>query len=186
MKCIPLIVFVLLFQISKAQVVSFPKNENGNIEYTEVVSVDSASEQQLFSRARLFVANSFTSATDVTKLEDASTFTIITKGNLPRYYSNSFNRTQGGYVSFKFTVQCRAGRYKYSVNDLIHRSFPTCNINDAGGELTNDIPKCGRLNLPMKHWNRVKEQTDQIIKLFIAELKRTMVGDKEFSGKDNW
>ncbi|MDR6565447.1 DUF4468 domain-containing protein [Chitinophaga ginsengisegetis] len=170
----------------KAQEVPFPINENGSIEYTEVVQVDSVSEQQLYSRARLFVANAFKSATDVTQLEDAATFTLVTKGNLPRFYSNPFNKTQGGYVSFKFTVQCRPGRYKYSVTDLIHKQSAVSTIHDSGGVLTNEVPDCGRLNLPLKSWKRIKVQTDHDIHLFIDELKQTMAGKADFSGNDNW
>lgn len=183
------LLFVLLITASvplKAQEISFPKNESGNIEYTEVIALDSASGQQLYSRARLFVANAFKSATDVTQLEDPTTFTLITKGNLPRFYSNPFNKTQGGYVSFKFTVQCRAGRYKYSVTDLIHKQSAVSTIHDSGGSLTNEIPDCGRLNLPLKSWKRLKVQADHDINLFIGELKQTMAGKTEFSGKDNW
>ncbi|SKD10116.1 protein of unknown function [Chitinophaga ginsengisegetis] len=183
------LIFVLLAAASlsvKAQEITFPKNDAGNIEYTNVIAVDSASEQQLYSRARLFVANAFKSATDVTQLEDPTTFTVVTKGNLPRFYSNPFNKTQGGFVAFKFTVQCREGRYKYSVTDLIHKQSANSTIHDSGGLLTNEVPDCGRLNLPLKSWKRLKVQTDQNINLFINELKQTMAGKKAFSGNDNW
>lgn len=95
-----------------AQDPELPVNANGIIEYTAVVSVDSITEQQFYSRAKLFITNAFNSATDVTKLDDPVSFTVITKGNLLRYHSNPFNQTQGGYVAFKFTVQCPVGRYK--------------------------------------------------------------------------
>jgi hypothetical protein len=182
-----LIALLILMPITTmAQNYPFPKNADGAIDYTEVVPVDSATEQQLYSRAKRFVANAFSSATDVTKLEDPATFTIVTKGNLPRFYSNPFNKTQGGYVAFKFTIQCRAGRYRYSVTDLIHRQSATSTIHDSGGLLTNDIPDCGRVNMPLKIWNRLKVQTDNDIKSFIDELKKTIAGKTEFSGNDNW
>ena len=186
MKCIFSVLLVLLPLCLQAQDTLLPVNANGVIEYTEVILVDSATEQQLYSRGRLFIANAFKSATDVIKLEDPASFTVVTKGNLPRFYSNPLNKTQGGYVSFKFTVQCRAGRYKYSVTDLIHKQSAISTIHDSGGLLTNEIPDCGRLNLRLKAWKRIKAQTDHDIKLFINELKQTMAGKTEFSGNDNW
>lgn len=175
---------LLLWQASRSQDVKLPTNERGEIEFTEVISVDSAGSSTLYSRARLFVANAFNSSTDVTKLEDASTGTIVTKGLLPRNYINPFNKGQGGHVSFKLTIQCKDGRYRYSVTDFVHQD--RLHSSFTGGPLENERPQCGTFNMPRKSWEKIKSETAARVERFVAEMKATMNGSTVFSANDDW
>jgi hypothetical protein len=159
-----------------------PHNDRGEIEYTEVVSVDSVSKDALYSRAKTFVASAFNSSTDVTKLDDPATSTLITKGFLPRIYLNPFNRTQGGHVQFTFTIQAKDGRYRYSVKDLQHIETGT-GLVVSGGPLESEKPAKG---MSKKSWRHIKKESHSQITGFIDELKKTMAANSPASDKDNW
>lgn len=161
-----------------------PLNKSGIIEYTEVVQVDSVDAKMLYSRARLFVANAFNSATDVTKLEDENTATVVTKGFLPRNYTYPLNRDFGGAVSFSFTIQCKDGRYKYMVTDFVHHD--RLKPGYSGGALERDKPACGGLHMNRKMWTQIKSETAGHIDRFVRVLKSSMKGATAFSANDNW
>ncbi len=169
---------VLLSTRVHSQEVVFPRNAEGRIEFTEVVSVDSASPSALYSRSKLFVAHAFNSAPDVTKLDDPATSTLITKGLLPRNYTNPFNRAHGGNVQFTLTIQCKDGRYKYTLTDLVHID----NVSVGGGPLENDSPT-SKMYITKKAWAKIKQETSTRISALIDELKKTMT---QSSGNDNW
>lgn len=160
-----------------------PINKEGIVEYSEVVTTDSVNAGTLYSRARLFVANAFNSASDVTKLEDGNTTTIVTKALMPRNFINPLNKSHGGRVAFKFTIQCKDGRYRYSVTDFVHED--RINSSFTGGALENDKPACGGLYMPRKSWEKIKTETAAHAERFIAEMKATMKGSAGFSS-ENW
>jgi len=169
-KCLLLLLLLPTFTSQAQEMpVKFPLNDKGNIEFAEVVAVDSVTAKELYSRARLFVANGFRSSTDVTKLEDTETLTIVTKGYMPRYYSNPFNSSHGGHVRFKFTIQCKEGRYKYSIEDVVHED----DVVGNGGPLELDKP-LSKWGFTKKTWDKLKKKTFVEINGFIAELTTTM------------
>jgi hypothetical protein len=177
---------ILLFCLSPFLSISqdLPKDKNGEIEYAEIIQVDSASDKSLFSRAKIFCAKNFKSSTDVIKLEDAEPFTIVAKGLLNKIYTNPFNKTFGGNVKFTLTIQAKEGRYKYSINDLYH-SDPHYNADYSGGSLLLEKPACGTLFMTKKAWQKIKEDTDIQIKKMIQNLIIVMA-DHNTSDKDNW
>lgn len=175
----------LLFFIPAFAFSQLPTNERGEVEYSEIVSVDSVSQKALFSRSKLFVANAFVSAKDVTSLDDLETSTVITKGNIPWYYTNGFGSTPGGTVSFKFTIQCKEGRYRYSVSNFVHTDMRR-NGDYSGGAFENEKAACGSFLMPKRTWNKVKSDINQSVLEFLGDLKNTMAGRGSFSEQNNW
>lgn len=176
------LVFFLVF-IPASAFAQLPTNERGEVEYSEVVTVDSVDQKTLFNRSKLFVANAFVSVKDVTNLDDSETFTVITKGDIPWYYTNGLGSTPGGAVRFKFTIQCKDGRYKYSVSNFVHTDVRR-NGNYSGGAFENEKASCGGLLMPKKTWNKIKSDTNESVLQFIADLKKTMAGSA--AAHDNW
>ena len=154
MRLFFLIALFTTVRLAHAQ--QLPVNEDGKIEFTDVVQVDSANEQTLFSRARIFVARSFSAANDVTVVEDANTFTLIAKGLLPRNYTSRLNRDFGGQVRFRLIIQCRPGRYRYVMTDFVHRDV--IKRDYSGGALERETPECGRLAISRKAWKDIKKR----------------------------
>jgi hypothetical protein len=98
-----------------------PKNADGNYEYTGVVNVDSASADKLYSNAKLFIVDAFKSGKDVTQMNDDVAKTVAGKGDFKIYYKG----LSGGidaYVYFKIIIQCKDGRYKYTINHFEYTS----------------------------------------------------------------
>jgi len=146
-----------------------PVNSNGKIEYTEVVSVDSAKAADLFSRSKLYITNAFKSGKDVTQLVDDETKTIVGKGVLKIYINAGLGIMWDVYVHFKTTIQCRDGRYKYSLTE-----FEAELIGGSTDALEEEKPK----SYTKKMWASLKEQTNSTINEMIIDLKKQMSSTK--------
>ena len=153
--------------------------------YIEVVNVDSVSAETLYSRAKMFVANEFNSATDVTKLDAPTTMTLIIKARLPRNYTNPFNHAFGGAVRFRFVIQCKDGRYKYVLDELVHEDKQPAG-DYSGGSLANEKPACGGLFMTKKGWAKIKADTVSHLKKFVSDLEVAMRTDDAFNDNNRW
>lgn len=142
--------------------------------FIEVVNIDSTSAATLYSRAKLFIANSFVSAKDVVQLADDDTKTVVCKG---AYETNGL-----GSVKFKLTIQCKDNRYRYTITDFTHIAYFT-NISFTGGELENKFPDCGRMNMIMSQWKTIKGFAYRAAVNTIAQMKVAMKGS---GANDNW
>lgn len=169
-----LITLLMIPSLAFTQETQFPINpETHKIEYTDLVKVDSTlTSNELFTRAREWIAVTFKSANSVIQMEDKGSGIIIGKGNI------SIPKTSlqvGSIVSFTIKIQVKNGRYKYWVNDLVHTS-PYGN----GGGLENEKPAWGWAMMK-KAWVQIKDRASIAIPEFIASLNEQM--KKPSSGK---
>lgn len=165
-----------------AQSSTMPVNESGKIEFTSIVLVDSSNAATLYSKSKLFIANTFVSAKDVTQLADEETKTVVVKGLIPIEIKSMGKYWPFGNVYAKITIQCKDGRYKYSITDLVHE-HRTVKNDVSGGNLENEKPICGTLFMPKKQWEAVKECTNEKVKALIAKLTKEMVST---ASTDKW
>lgn len=152
-----------------------PVNADGKIEYTEVVQADSISAQTLYSKAKLYVAKAFANGKEATQLNDDAAFTTVVNGATK--ISAGMGASRDGFVSFKLTIQCKDGRFRYSFTDLVHEG-----AQYSGGALENEKPACGTFFMNKQLWGKLKEQTDTNMKMAIASLKKEI----KSSGNNDW
>jgi len=124
MKYSACLIFIFLAFQSSAQVipegidelwqVPFNYNEEKLIEYSEVVQVESASKDALYSAARLWFADTFKSSDSVLELEDRASGTLVGRGWMP--VNNGGLASRQLWTSIK--IQCKEGRYKYTIYDI--------------------------------------------------------------------
>lgn len=178
-----LLVFIMssFTSFSQDATIPFPiDSSTRKINFSEVIKVDNADAKTLYSRAKLFVANSFKSAKDVTQLEDDATNTIVGKGIFVENIANLGQRGDG-YVSFKFSIECRDKRYKYSFTDFEHHA---ARANGAyGGPLENEKAAAGGLMFPKKFWDKMKLNCYDRIQNIVAALKTSM---NSINQKNDW
>lgn len=149
--------------------------------FSEVVSADSVSATTLYSNAKLFIANAFVSAKNVTQLEDENSNTIVVKGlfilplkNMP--YSFSYLKTFT--TNFKLQIQAKDNKYKYTLSDFVVQDNPVKSgdlslpYEKAKGELAQKQHK--------KVWDNMKQTTYDYVTDFILNLKKNMINNSDF------
>lgn len=173
------IVFIaaLFFATASFAQVNFPIDEKGRINFTEVVTADSMSADQLYSKARLFIAHAYNSSKDVTQLTDDETKTILIKAITKRSVIKLLGiAKEYGYVAYTLVIQCKDGRYKYEIKDLVHKHHMAEGVD--GGLLEQELGK----GFSKKAWQSVKEQSYAELRLIEVSLKKFMIEKRN----DNW
>lgn len=82
--------------------------------FTEVVNVDSSTAKELYSRAKLFVADAYKSSKSVTDLNDDEAKIILIKPMMKVAYKD-FLTNIPYYVQYQMKIECKDNRYRYSV-----------------------------------------------------------------------
>jgi hypothetical protein len=176
-RILTLLFFVPLF--CSAQDV-LPKNVEGKYEFTEVVNVDSANADKLYSRAKIFIVDAFKSGKDVTQLNDDASKTVIGKGIIQISFKSLIGSADKKLVNFKLTIQCKDGRYKYTLTNFVLEMIGP-NYNDSAP--LEDEERIKKHMLGKKQTAELFDQLNEKIKALITNLKNTMAG-KTSSTKD--
>lgn len=149
--------------------------------FSEVIKVDSVSAATLYSNAKLFIANAFVSAKNVTQLEDENSNTIVVKGlfilplkNMP--YSFSYLKTFT--TTFKLQIQTKDNKYKYTLSDFVVQDNPV-----KSGDLSLPYEK-GKGEIAQKQhkkvWDIMKQTAYDYTTNFILNLKKDMLKNNDF------
>lgn len=162
MKKIFIVLAVLIPVIAKAQ-------SPNNFEFTFVDSVD-LPKDDIYIRARSWVATTFKSSQHVIQMEDKDAGRIICKGNFPHPAKNVFGNTLCfEAIHFTLTIDVKDGRYRTVYNDMHHTG---CNYpggalpTGSGGSLSNEKPGCGTLLKTRKQWKDI--QKDAVTQVYAA------------------
>ena len=95
---------------------NLPMDATGNVEYREVVEVPGVAAAELYSRAKLWIAQAYRSAPDVIKLDDPAASTVVAKGIYEVSYTQLVLITV--HVAHSLTIECKDGRYRATINQL--------------------------------------------------------------------
>jgi hypothetical protein len=90
-----------------------PKDDSGRYILQDVVQAEGISAEELFARARAWVAQTYRSANDVVQLEDKATGRLVAKG---------FDHLEGMLYSadvwHTLTIEIKEGRWRYTMTNF--------------------------------------------------------------------
>lgn len=92
-----------------------PVNDEGAYEYSDTVEVEGATADELYSRAKAWVANAYRSAQNVVQLDDKDAHRLIIKGNSRETYLMMGQVT----VRHVVTIETKDGRYRYRMTGFV-------------------------------------------------------------------
>lgn len=113
-----IILFIIIFSYyqSYSQLISeFSRDEKGDMLFTEIVTVDSSSKDELYLNASSFFANQFKSANHVIQLQDKQAGVLIGKGTGKIYNDEDAVMTTVYNFNFTMRITVKDNRYKYEI-----------------------------------------------------------------------
>lgn len=120
---IPLAIVLIISFTANGQIIDeIPIDENGKINFNDVVKVDSVSSKELYVRAKQFFVNIFKSANDVVQMDDKESGIIVGKGFNDIYIKILANPV-AIQMWYSIKIQCKDGRYKYEIYDINFKSY---------------------------------------------------------------
>ena len=174
---------VLISSSAMCQIV--PVDENGHIIYTGIVAVDSAQNSEaLYSKAKIWFANTFVSSNNVIQLDDENNKTIIGKAAIPVTHKAMGATHQSGHIHYTITFQARDGRYRYIITNFHHTG--NSDVQDYGNcdKMINTKMKVWGVSM-QKHFDQYLQQINDDMGLLIISLKKGMEVSN-INNDDNW
>jgi hypothetical protein len=114
---IPLVTFAQLID-------ELPKDENGQLCYSEVVYVDSLKKNQLYLNAKQFFNDSFSTVKDVIHSDDNESAVVTGRVfNFVPIESNPTFKDMPEQMWYTLKIHCKDGRYKYEIYDISFNSI---------------------------------------------------------------
>ncbi len=110
---------ILAFLLSVSTTFSFA--ENGSLkEYSEVVEINNTPQKTIYDAAKIWVAKSFKSSNSVIQYEDATTGTILGKGNMAYPCKGFLNciAHEGYIVFFTLKIDTKDNKARVTFSDM--------------------------------------------------------------------
>jgi len=82
--------------------------------FSEVINVDNANAKELYSRAKLFVADAYKSSKSVTDLNDDEAKIILIKPSM-KVRIKDFWVNDDYYVQYQLKIECKDNKYRYTI-----------------------------------------------------------------------
>lgn len=160
------------------QSISFAQSEKIEIKIVDSIPL---SKQELYTRARAFIAYSFNNSKNVIQMDDKEAGKIICKGSMKLSSKGTFGFTYQNNVDFTLTIDVKNNKYRAIISDLYHTGLGVP-PEYPGGAIENEKPACGTLFIPKKDWEKMKkamkkEATTYLDRLKEAMLKESKTGD---------
>jgi hypothetical protein len=146
----------------------------------EVVAVDGATKDQLYSAALAWFGTGFTSAKATIDVSDSAGGQIIAKPELT-FESASFmgGACARGVVSYVVSITVKDGRYKYEIGNFVHSyRGVTCDGSGCNYGLITDSdwkgPTCARASGDKKNWPKLQAIVRAEVQALMSSLKPAM------------
>jgi hypothetical protein len=152
----------------------------GQTEKVEIKIIDSipVTKQELYIRARAFIAYSFKNSKNVIQMDDKEAGKIICKGSMTLPSKASVGITYQNNVDFTLTIDVRDNKYRAVISDLYHSGLGS-QKEYAGGAIENEKPSCGTFFIPKKDWEKIKEAIKKEAKSYLDSLKEAMLKESK-------
>src|ERR1043166_6167793 len=149
---------------------------------TEVVSTDSTGASELVNRAAVWIKNEHLKykktegGSSGSTAECRAVFPVKPKELNPEVdYS--------GKISMKVTVECKTGKYRYTISDIRHLSKSG---STTGGSIDNPVPECGSMTMHDVVWKKLKGEALTDAGVVIEDLKEAMKVKTAAQKKEDW
>jgi hypothetical protein len=177
----PQVLFTLLlslaFVAANAQDTEKPKKEedefavkNNETKYTEVVATDSLPASELLKRAVNWIKvenrqyKKTGGVTTGSKAEFLASFPVK-----PKELNPEVDYT--GKITMKVVIECKTGKYKYTVSDIRHLSKSG---RTTAGSIDNPVPECGSMAMNDLVWKKLKGEALRDAAVVVNDIKNGM------------
>jgi hypothetical protein len=159
------------------------------ISASDVIAVDNATKDQLYSAALTWTTTAFKSGKATTDLADSIGGRIIVKPEIA-FEPASFigGACTRGVISYTMTIAVKDGRYKYEIGSFVH-SYRGATCDNPGGcnyGLVTDGkwagPRCASSGADIKNWLKLQALAQSEIQRLVSSLKPAMAK----AASDNW
>lgn len=154
----------------QADAVSMPPNADGSIP-VDTMPPKGMAASEILKRGVNFIkteSKKYTKGSGVTTGSKAEC--IATFSYKPKELNPAADVT--GTITMHVSIDAKEGKYRYTISKINHNAK---NPEYTGGDVYNEVPKCGSMKLPPDFWKRIRSEAFKQSAIVIAELKEAML-----------
>lgn len=142
------------------------------VTYSDVITTDSTTKDELYNRAKEWIVLTYTSAKDVIQLDDKTNGKLICKGSFKVVH------VVGDVWDIDHTLilEFKDNKWRYTITQILYSSYDC-----IGCQTPKPIENCKITNA-----EKFKEKIDTQIKSIISSLKTAMLKQSSGTTNDNW
>lgn len=112
---------ILLFTLIAIAQLTYAQRDTALV-FSDVISVDSVTSDELFLRARTWFAKTYKSSSDVLEVNDKQSGELSGNAAITYNYESFMapDRTLSGFVRYQISVFVKDGRYRYELSNFRH------------------------------------------------------------------
>ncbi|MFN8114539.1 MAG: hypothetical protein U0W65_00380 [Bacteroidia bacterium] len=76
-----------------------------------------------------------------------------------------------GSITMHVSIDAKEGKYRYTISKISHNAK---NAEYTGGDIYNEVPKCGSMKLPPDMWKRIKSEAFKQSGVLANDIKEAM------------
>lgn len=76
-----------------------------------------------------------------------------------------------GTITMHVSIDAKEGKYRYTISKISHNAK---NAEYTGGDIYNEVPKCGSMKLPPDMWKRIKSEAFKQSGVLANDIKEAM------------
>jgi hypothetical protein len=89
-----------------------------------------------------------------------------------------------GTISMHVSIDAKDGKYRYTISKITHAA---ANSEYTGGDVYNEIPKCGSMKMPPEMWKRIKSEALKQSAVIANDIKEAMkIPSNKSLDSDEW
>jgi hypothetical protein len=166
-----------------ADPIPMPPNEDGSIPENTAPAKPMAADE-LLKRAINYVKVENPKYVKTNRVTASSRSECLISFNYKPKELNPVADTEGKFT-MHVSIEAKEGKYRYTISKVNHVAK---NPEFSGGDVYNEIPKCGSMKLPPEMWKRMRGEAMKHVTLVTSDLKEFMKkpSTEPIGNSDEW
>lgn len=152
-----------------ADPVSLPPNDDGSLP-VDTNPLKGMNASEILKRAVNYVKMETTKYTKGNGVTTGSKAECVVTFNYKPKELNPVTDVQGT-ITMHVSIDAKEGKYRYTISKLSHNAK---NSENTGGDIYNEIPKCGSMKLPPDLWKRIRSEAFKQSGIVANDIKEAM------------
>lgn len=154
-----------------------------NLSFSNVLQAEGKTAKDVYNSVKIWSATAFTEAKNATQVDDPEKCFISFYSNIEYKYGSISMAAYDGWLNFVLTIQCRDGRYKVEMSNIVHENKPTATKSCRLGAVLSDEEAYKSFN--KKVAGDIKIKMAKLFDSLCSDLQKSMNKEAD-STDDEW
>lgn len=154
-----------------------------NLSFSNVFQAEGKSAQEIYNSIKIWSATAFTESKAATQIDNPDNCFISFSSNIKYSYGSISMAAYDGWIEFTLTVQCKDGRYKVDMVNIVHENKPTATKSCRLGIIAEDENSYKSFN--KKVASDVKIKSAALYDSLCSSIQESMKNGGKSNG-DDW